>query len=204
MSEPLALDPKKSALLLMDFQRFVLDNFLSAPVAGGVVAAASQLLTAVRSAKMCVVHVAVGFRPGYPEVSPRNGIFSWLKGSGLVAPGGEGVEIEATLAPLDDEPVVSKHRIGAFHGTDLEQILRAQEIETLILAGITTTGVVLSTLRQAFDLDYQLVVARDGCADADREIHDMLFDKVFPHHARVAPAAEIAKALQAGGVTQNR
>lgn len=64
-------------------------------------------------------------------------------------------------------------------------IMRAQGVRTLVLAGIATSGVVLSTLRQAVDLDYGLTVLRDGCADADEEVHRVLLDKVFPRQADV-------------------
>lgn len=69
-------------------------------------------------------------------------------------------------------------------------ILRAQRVQTLVLAGIATSGVVLSTLRQAADMDYRLVVLRDGCADADEEVHRVLLDKVFPRQADVRTVDE--------------
>ncbi len=64
------------------------------------------------------------------------------------------------------------------------------DVQTLVLAGIATSGVVLSTLRQAADLDYGLVVLRDGCADADEEVHRVLLDKVFPRQADVVAVDE--------------
>ncbi|MEX3953953.1 cysteine hydrolase family protein [Paraburkholderia sp. EG287B] len=191
MSQPLSHNPKKSALLLMDFQCFILDNFLSPAAAATVVNNASKLLGAARAVNMPTIHVNVSFRPGYPEISPRNALFSQLKESGLVAPGSEGAKIHASLAPLDSEPVVAKHRIGAFAGTDLERLLRAQGIETLIIAGVTTAGVVLSTVRQAFDLDYALVVASDACADPDDQVHSVLMEKVLSQHASVALTKDI-------------
>ncbi len=87
MPEPLSIDPKKTALLLMDFQGFILKNFLPEGAATAVVSHAAKLLAAARASDMRVVHITVTFRPGYPEISPRNGLFSWLKDSG---PGGAG------------------------------------------------------------------------------------------------------------------
>lgn len=196
MSETVSIEPKKTAFLLMDFQNFVLDNFLPPDVAAKVVERAGTLLAAARSAKMPVIHVTVGFRPGYPEISERNKLFSFLKGSGLVSPGSENVAIRADLAPLENEPVVVKHRIGAFTSTDLDRILRAQDIETLILAGVTTGGVVLSTVRQAFDLDYGMIVASDACVDNDIDVHAPLIDKILPQHATVLGTAQIVSALR--------
>ena len=69
-----------------------------------------------------------------------------------------------------------KHRISPFVGTDLETLLRANGINTLVLAGVHTGGVVLSAVRHAGDLDYRLVVVRDCCADPDADVHAMLLD----------------------------
>ena len=80
---------------------------------------------------------------------------------------------------------MTKRRVSAFAGSDLDMILRSSEVDELVLCGISTSGVVLSTLRQAADLDYQLVVLQDGCADPDPEVHRVLLEKVFPRQADV-------------------
>lgn len=195
MSESLSIDAKKSVLLLMDFQNFVLDNFVARDAADKAIHNASTLLEASRAASMLTVHVNVGFRPGYPEISSRNKLFTMLKGSGLITPGSEATKIHSKLAPLETEPVVVKHRIGAFSGTDLERILRAQDIDTLILAGVTTSGVVLSTARQAFDLDVNLVVAGDACVDSEEQVHAVLLERVISQHALIASSAQLEAAL---------
>ncbi|MCB8875993.1 cysteine hydrolase family protein [Acidisoma silvae] len=196
MSAAIAVDAKHAALLLMDFQTFVVDNFLPPDVAMKAVAQAAALLAAARTKGVMVIHVAVGFRPGYPEISERNKLFSFLKESGLAAPGSDSIRIHAELAPRDNEPVVVKHRVGAFAGTDLDRILRARNIETLTLAGVTTSGVVLSTLRQGFDLDYQITVAADACADNDGDVHRALIEKILPQHATVLNTEQIVVALK--------
>ncbi|MCA1495051.1 cysteine hydrolase [Ensifer sp. NBAIM29] len=195
MTDSLSFNPRSTALLLMDFQGFVLHNFLTAPTANQVVSRAAALLEASRAAEMLTIHMTVGFRENYPEISARNKLFSKLKESGLVSPGNAGVKIHPNLTPKASEPVVVKHRIGAFTNTDLQQILCAQRIDTLLLAGVTTAGVVLSTVRQAFDLDYELIVASDACADPDADLHARLMEKVVNQHATVAPVAEIQGVL---------
>jgi nicotinamidase-related amidase len=90
---------------------------------------------------------------------------------------------------------VVKHRVSPFVGTDLEMLLRANGIDTLVLGGVHTSGVVLSTVCQAVDLDYRLVVVRDCCADPDPEAHAMLLDFVIPQRAAVVTVAELAGAL---------
>ena len=77
-----------------------------------------------------------------------------------------------------------KHRISPFIGTDLETPkLRANGVDTLVLAGVHTSGVVLSTVRHAGDLDYRLVVVRDCCADPDAQLHAILLESVIARQA---------------------
>jgi len=68
-----------------------------------------------------------------------------------------------------------------------------------VLAGIATSGVVLSTVRHAADADYRIVVVADCCGDADAEVHRVLTEKVFPRQARVANGVEMIAALQKSG-----
>jgi nicotinamidase-related amidase len=88
--------------------------------------------------------------------------------------------------------VVVKRRVSAFAGSDLAVLLRALRAERLVLAGIATSGVVLSTYIEAADLDFDLVVLSDACADADPEVHRVLLEKVFPKQAAVLTAEEWA------------
>ncbi len=193
MSTPLSLDPKTTALLMMDFQTLIVNGYATDKET--LLSRTTSLLQAARAKRVVVAYVVVGFRPGYPEVSARNMIFHTIKGAGRFAAGDANAEIHSAVAPRADEPVVTKHRVGAFAGTDLDMILRANNIETLLLAGIATSGVVLSTVRYAADADYRLVVAKDCCSDADAEVHRVLIEKVFPRQAVVASADEIALAL---------
>ena len=81
--------------------------------------------------------------------------------------------------------VVRKTRFGAFSTTDLYRDLHAKGVDTLVVAGISTSGVVLSTLRDAADQDYRLFVLADATADPDPEVHRVLIEKVFPHQADI-------------------
>lgn len=88
-----------------------------------------------------------------------------------------------------------KKRVSAFTGSDLDVVLRSLDVDALVLSGIATSGVVLSTLRQAADLDYGLAVLRDGCVDGDDEVHRVLLDKVFPRQAAVLTTEEWVSTL---------
>jgi nicotinamidase-related amidase len=186
-----SIDRTRAALLVMDYQV----DIVARARADALLPRATSLLAAARAASLPVIHVVVGFRPGYPEVSPRNLAFSDAKKTGRLSAGSPGVEIHGAIAPRPDEPIVMKHRVGAFTGTDLELILRARDVDTLILAGISTSGVVLSTVRHAADGDYRLVVVEDCCADPDPEVHRCLVERVFPKQATVARSEDVIRAL---------
>lgn len=186
---PSTVDPKTSALLVMDFQTAAVEMVPAEKE--GLLARTAKLIEGARSAGMSVIYVVVGFRAGYPELSPRNQVFGPIRGSGRFAEGGAGMEVHAAVAPKPGEVVVTKRRSSAFFGTDLDMILRANGIETLVLAGILTSGVVLSTVRHAADADYRLVVVEDCCADRDAELHRMLMEKVFARWTTVVKAEAV-------------
>jgi nicotinamidase-related amidase len=168
MPELSHIDPRSVALLVMDYQVDTLTRFMTAAQSADAVACVPNLIATARDAGIMVIHVVVAFRPGHPEVSPRNPVFSALKANGMAVAGSEGAEIHPAAAAREGEPIVVKHRISPF--VDLETLLRANGIDTLVLAGVHTSGVVLSTVRHAGDLDYRLVVVRDCCADPDAEL----------------------------------
>ncbi|CAG9228433.1 Isochorismatase [Paraburkholderia tropica] len=197
MSKQLHIDPAKSALLVMDYQNILLENYVPDAGRAALLANAASLIAAARAARMSVIYVMVAFRPGHPEVSPRNTIFSFVKENGLFLRDQPGTAIHSDVAPLDGETVILKQRVGAFGGTDLQTVLRSSGVETLVLTGITTGGVVLSTVRQAFDLDYRLLVARDCCADPDSDVQEVLLDKIIAQHAEVVSAQQVIDAMSA-------
>jgi nicotinamidase-related amidase len=179
----LTFEAATSALLIMDYQSAIVDMFPSANE--GALAQAAKALEGARKAGLRVIHVVIGFREGFPEVSPNNKSFHTLRSSGRFAQGSPGVQIHPSLAPKPGDLFVTKHRVSAFSGSDLEMLLRASGIDTLVLAGIATSGVVLSTLRQAADMDFRLAVLKDACLDSDASVHACLMDKVFPRQAEV-------------------
>lgn len=178
----------RTAILFMDFQPGIIGGL---PNCDELVAVAADVLRRARIAGLPVIFIRVAFRPGHPEVSDRNQMFSAIKKAGRMQLTDPASEIDARLAPRDSEFVVVKHRVGAFYGTELQPILDALDVDTLVLLGVATGGVVLSTVRHAADRDYRLVVVRDGCADADPQIHETLMDKVFPRQTQVVAAAEL-------------
>ena len=156
---------------------------------------AREVLHIARRAGAFVAYIVVNFRSGYPEISDMNQTFSARKADGVPPAASPGALIHAAVPPLQTEPIITKHRVNAFFGTDLDMMLRAQGRDTLILMGHATSGVILSTVRYAADADYRLIVVEDGCADRDPQVHDLLMEKVFPRQATVASAQDVVRAL---------
>jgi nicotinamidase-related amidase len=143
-------------------------------------------VAAARERHIPVIFVVVGFRPGFPEVGPRNKSFAALRQTAPPAM----VNPLPEITPGDGDIVVVKRRVSAFTGSDLEVILRARDIRHLVMAGIATSGVVLSTVREAADKDFRITVLSDLCADFDEEVHAVLMEKVFPRQADVVTASQ--------------
>ena len=180
-----------TALLVMDVQQAITDRHPDPDYLPRLRSA----IDAARSAGIPVVYVVVGFRPGHPEISRRNKTFGALAQRGGFAEGDVSAQIHPDVAPLPGDVIVTKKRVSAFTGSDLDLVLRAGDVRHLVLTGIATSGVVLSTLRQAADLDFGLTVLADGCLDADPEVHRVLTEKVFPQQADVRTVEEWAKTV---------
>jgi nicotinamidase-related amidase len=193
----LSLDTAHTALLSMDLQTAIVSIYTKGD--SDLIRRAAAVLKEAREHRLSVIHVEVGFRPGFPEISLRNPLLSAIKNSvqhQQLFQGAAGA-IHSAVEPQQEDILITKHRISAFTGTDLDMILRARDIDTLILFGIATSGVVLSTLLHASDADYRLIVVKDCCADLDPEVHGCLVEKVFPRLATVLGASECIQVLQA-------
>ena len=191
------INPGKTAVLIMDYENDII-GMLPKEVRGPLVERADTILKAARQAKIQVIYVVVRFREGYPEINPQNKMFSGLKQTGLLVEGTPGAEIDARVAPHPGDIVVTKRRVGAFSTTDLETILRSKNINQLVMFGLTTSGVVLSTVRWAADMDYSLAVVSDACADRDAEVNRELMEKVFPWQATVLTSNQLVRTIGAG------
>lgn len=173
MAEQLSFDRNKTAVLIMDYQNRQLSAF-SDTFRGELLARANVVLAKVRREGLPLIYVEVrhGERTHETEIHPA-------------------------VTPQPGEIVVTKRRVGPFSTTNLDAILKAKGIETLVLMGIMTSGVVLSTVRWAADIDYRLIVLSDCCADRDEEVQRVLMEKVFPFLglATVVNSQEFLQAL---------
>ena len=189
-------DISRAALLSMDLQNAIVSLYTKGQ--DSFLPRIADVLNAARLSKMAVIHVQVGFRPGLPEIGARNPLFAAIKNSAQwqqIFQGTAGA-IHPSVAPQGDEIVIVKHRVSAFAGTDLDMILRAREVETLVLMGIATSGVILSTLLHAADADYRAIVVNDCCTDLDPEVHACLTGKIFSRLGTVVNAGDLIEALR--------
>jgi nicotinamidase-related amidase len=191
----LSSDRQHTALLIADFYAAILGTLPHA-TDRQVIEKTQRLQGAARNAGLFVCYCATVFRPGYVEISEHNKVFRERKHSGQ-PPISDPVQlIHPAVLPVPGEVVVGKHRVNALYGTALDLILRANSIDTLIILGYATSGVVLSTVRYAADLDYRLVVVEDCCADQDQEVHDFLTRRIFPRQAEVVTAVDVIQTLR--------
>jgi nicotinamidase-related amidase len=178
---------QNTALLVMDMQAGIVGRI---PNNSTLISSVAKAIAAARENKIPVIYIVVGFREGAPEISINNKGFSASKQLFADMSMADFMRVDAGVAPLAGEITVVKRRVSAFTGSDLEVVLRSQGIQHIILTGIATSGVVLSTLREASDKDYRITVLADCCADGDEEVHRVLTTKVFPRQAEVLTAEE--------------
>ncbi|MCI3935174.1 cysteine hydrolase family protein [Streptomyces sp. AN091965] len=196
-----------SALLVMDVQRDVVDiahgrgEFAVGAYDGGAGDSSEYLsrlgkaIDGARAAGIPVIYVVMGLRADKAEVSPRNKTVTTVAQAGLFTEGNPGNEIHPDIAPQEGDVVVTKRRGSAFSGSDLDLVLRARDIDSLVLTGIATSGVVLHTVCGGNDLDLDLTVLSDACLDLDPEVHRFLTEKLFPQWFDVLTAEEWITAI---------
>jgi nicotinamidase-related amidase len=192
-----SIDRSTTALLIADFYAEAMGSLPHA-VERGVVERTVGLQTAARDAGLMVCYCATVFRPGYPEISDRNKTFSARKASGQPAVFDPVALIHPAVRPRDGEVVVGKHRVNALFGTGLDVALTGNNIDTIILLGYATSGVVLSTTRYAADRDYRLYIVADCCADSEPDVHDFLIERILNRQADIVSVDEAVAAVRAG------
>jgi nicotinamidase-related amidase len=190
MSDPApALDPKQTALLVMDFQRGVVDRM---PGLDALLTRVQQAIADVRDHGGTIGYVRVAFTEAdWAAIPPVNAVFARVSDNRLMHHEDPSTAIDDRLAPEPDDIVVRKTRVGAMSTTDLDRQLRDRGITTLVLAGISTSGVVLSTVIEAADRDYRLYVLSDGTEDPDEQTRDVLLGQVFPRRTQVIDTATL-------------
>lgn len=138
------------------------------------------------------VLVKVGFRPGYHELPKWSPMFGKAKEFGALALDGFGTSFHSDLDASLADVVIEKPRVNAFYGTHLEPALRAQAVDTLVVAGVSTTWAVQSLVRDAHDRDFRVFVVEDACAAVTAEEHRASIE-MLRAIAQVISIGEISK-----------
>lgn len=192
MIEP--IDPQRAALLVMDYQNAIV-GMLGEP--DDLLARAADAISLTRDRGGHVGYVRVAFTDAdLQTIPPTSGMGQRMATSGRAFhDDSPTTAIHERVAPKHGDIVVRKTRVGAFSTTDLDARLREQSIDTVILAGISTSGVVLSTVRDASDRDYRVLVLSDATADREADVHSFLIERIFPRQAEVITTAQLGDLL---------
>jgi nicotinamidase-related amidase len=184
----LELDPKTTALILIDLQKGIMSHELQPYPADRVTKAGSTLADTFRKAGAPVVLVNVGFAKDFKDAlrQPVDQPFAMPPGG---FPENFSELIDGLAKPGDI--LVTKRQWGAFHGTELDLQLRRRGIQTIVLGGVATNMGVESTARQAWEHGYAVVLAEDATTTFSAEMHTFAFEHIFPRLGRVAKADEI-------------
>jgi nicotinamidase-related amidase len=176
-----------TVLLVLDVQNGVIDRLEKTEP---YLERLASTITSARKANVKIIHVITGFRPGYPENHPNNSSVPSVVARGEYLEGHSSVQVHPAIAPAPGEVVLTKRRVSAFFATELDMLLRCANAESIVVSGLITSGAVLSTVRQAMDMDYRITVLEDCCMDRNEELHRVLMEKVFAHKTDVASAKE--------------
>jgi nicotinamidase-related amidase len=199
MTDTQTIDPDRTALLVMDYQNGIVTM---AAEAGSEDALARTIEAAdlIRKAGGRIGYVRVAFTDDEMAAIPASSRFASMvtpERRDYLHADSASTAIDERIAPREGDIIVRKTRVGAFSTTDLHEQLRAANVDTLLLAGLSTSGVVLSTVRDGADRDYRIIVLADACADPTPGVHEFLTEKVFPRQTTVISTAELGSLLNA-------
>jgi nicotinamidase-related amidase len=179
-------------LLVMDYQNGIMGRVSDG---AALLVAARETIDLVRGQGGQIGYVRVGFADGEAPTGTMGSRIGAEAARTTFHADAPATQVHDEVAPQDGDIVVRKTRVGPFLTTDLDAQLRSRGVDTLLLAGISTSGVVLSTVRDGHDRDYRLIVISDLCADPEPDIHEFLVGRIFPRQAEVIDRAELQASL---------
>jgi len=186
----LRLDPKKTALVLIDLQHGIVSVPTVPYPAADVVRRGNELAKAFRSQGAAVVYVRVDMANVlHPPVDQP------MRDPKAPPPPPSASELVPDAGFQPGDTLITKRHWGAFAGTELEQVLRQRGVDTVVIGGIATNVGVESTIRQGTGLGFAFVVAEDACAGRDVDAHRFSMEKTFPRLACVRKTEEVIAAL---------
>lgn len=204
--ESLRLDPKRSALIILDMQNDVIieggafaDSGAPAhAVSQDVVSNVGRLADAARKAGMPVIHVHYVVESGATGLKQNAPLFIGVKGGNALVRGSWGAAPVDGLEPQPGDHVVEKMRMNGFYETRLDILLRGLGAETILITGAWTNMSVEHTARHGADAGYEIVVVSDGTSTISDEWQNAALNYALTNVARVAETAEVVSALKVG------
>jgi nicotinamidase-related amidase len=200
------LNPSRTAVIAVHMQHDVVsadgafgDFFASQAAERDVVGQIATLLDAARAAGATAVYTRVAWQPGYADLVANSPLLGMVAQTQCLAEGSEKAKIVAQLTPQDGDVVVTHQRVGGFTASQLDTILRARGIDTVLFVGVATNASVEGTARQASDLGYRTMIVADACSAADPGAHDASIASLGLL-AEITTVDEATEALSKGAV----
>ena len=173
------IDPERTAVIAMDFQRDIVGAdgafaplFHAEVARTGAIPTAGVVLNRARAVGMKVVYGRAAFQArGYPELVANIPVLAMAAGYGSLIDGTDGAAIIAEVAPQDGDVILTHPRVSGFHGTALDFILRGAGIDTIVLMGVATNLTIESTARAGADIGYRTIVVSDACSTISEAAH---------------------------------
>jgi ureidoacrylate peracid hydrolase len=191
----LTLDPKRCAVLAMDYQNEIL-GMTPQHREKNLLGTVKRVLDAARYTSATVIYITVSFRDDYADAPAHSPLFQDEKARGVMKAGSPGAAICEELTPRAGDIVINKHCVDPFNGTHLANVLRAKDIDTLVLMGVWTNYVVEATARTGADSGYRIIVVTDGCASNTEENHRFFINQILPMLGIAATASDVIAALR--------
>ncbi|CAF2600876.1 unnamed protein product [Rotaria sp. Silwood2] len=177
-----------TAFLFLDYEVIAVALMPNSAVKTSFLSQSLAWLQAVRGSvrrSTQIMFSRVEFRPGYPEISCRNKQLSAISKLNLVIEGTPGTEFYPGFQPQANEIQFVKRRVSAAYNSELLILLDSQCIKTVVLAGLSTSSVILSTTRQLADMDFIIYIIRDAVIDSNSTVNEVLLDSVLTSQATV-------------------
>lgn len=198
----LSLDPKKTAVIVVDMQNAFMDKAGSLARMGVPtertllpVPHIQRVLERARALGMPVIHTRMVLRKDFADIGILGKVFPPLRELGHCAEGSWDGEFVPAMQPRPNEIVISKNRFSSFFETNLDTTLRCLGVDTLVVTGIATNICVEGTVRDAFYRDYRVIVPREATASYTEAMEAGAIGNFEFAYARVAPVAEVIAAL---------
>jgi nicotinamidase-related amidase len=175
--------PQNTALLVMDMQNGIVNGLENID---SIIEANQRAIEKARQQNIPVIFVRVAFSQGLLEIAPNNKMFGPMREKQApMEKDSEATQIHPDLNRQEQEPIVTKHRVSAFTGSNLEVLLRGLEVRHIVLTGVATSGVVLSTSVEAADKDFDITILEDAVGDREQDKHEFLVERILPRYATI-------------------